>query len=90
MVAGDKCIVAIGSHRGNIVEKTLTYDSGLLPIDMLKDGTIATIRRLHGDGWCSIIECNDYVYPLHLLKPLTPTKQLLKHIRSLDEHNYGT
>lgn len=86
---GDKYRVALGENRGEQVHKTLRYARGFLPEGMLKDGTIVTIKRLNGDGWCLLEEDNDYTYPLHLLKP-TPIKQLLKHVRSLDEHLNGT
>lgn len=40
--------------------------------------------------WCHLDEDRGYAYPLYLLKPLTPIKQLLEHVRSLDEHLNGT
>lgn len=86
---GDKCAVALGKYRGKGVYETITYARGYLPEGMLKDGAVVTIRKLKSDGWCYLEECRDYTYPLHLLKP-TPIKQLLKHVRSLDEHLNGT
>lgn len=87
---GYKYVVALGKYRGHSLKKTEDYSAGYLPDDMLDDGTIVTIERDQGDGWCVLEERREYSYPIHLLNPLTPTRQLLKHIRNLNEHIYGT
>lgn len=69
-----KYVVALVEHRGHSLCKTEEHSAGYLPEDMLKDGTVVTIRRNQGGGWCYLNECRNYSYPIHLLKPLTPTK----------------
>jgi hypothetical protein len=76
MTVGDQVIINLGKNRGKEIRDIL------LPNDMLKDGTIVTVAKIHDSHRVVCVkECPwSYSYPLEVLSLLRPQILLQRKI----------